>query len=111
LGPTEILVVAPSFSDPANKTSAYYSANGGETFVESTPWLVSTTGEIPVNLDLRSNGTPFVICRGTPVYTSNDKARGIAGTRTICPLANAGLAEARKLILCGGVLSHICDNH
>lgn len=111
LGPTEILHVAPGFSDPATETSAYYSNDSGETFQVSEPWLVSGTGELPVGLDIRSNGTPIVVCRGGKVYVSGDKARGVAGTRTQCPLANAGLAAARKLVLCGGVLSNICDNH
>ena len=111
LGPVEILVVAPGFADPTTETCAYYSNDGGETFIVSEPWLVSGTGELPVNVDIRPNGTPIVVCRGTSVYVSGDKARGVIGERTICPLANAGLAAARKLILCGGVLSNICDHH
>ena len=109
LGPTELLVVAPSFSNPVTETCAYYSANGGEDFVISEPWLVSGTGELPVSLDIRTNGTPIVVCRGGGVFSSSDKARGVAGTRTQCPLANAGLAPARRLILCGGVITPDCQ--
>jgi hypothetical protein len=111
LGPTEILIVAPDFDNPTTATSAYYSSNGGENFVKNDPWLVSGVGERPVLLALRSNGTPIVVARGGGVFLSGDTARGVAGERTVCPLANAGLAAARPLILCGGVLSNICDNH
>lgn len=109
LGPTELLVVAPDFDNPTTATSAYYSENGGETIQQSEPWLVSAVGERPVNIGIRTDGTPIVVARGGGVFTSSDKARGVAGTRTICPLANAGLAPARRLVLCGGVITPDCQ--
>lgn len=111
LGPTEGLLVAPGFNDPSTETSAYYTADGGETFLVSEPWLSSSIGESPVMIAIRSNGTPLVVTRSGGVFVSGDKALGIAGTRTICPLANAGLAAARPLVLCGHPLTHLCEDH
>lgn len=109
LGPTEGLIVAPGFNDPTTETSAEYTSDGGETWQSSEPWLVSSVGELPVMLGVRSDGTPIVVTRTGGCYVSSDKARGVAGTRTICPLANAGLAQARRLVLCGGVITPDCQ--
>ncbi len=111
LGPTEVLVVAPTFDAPTTETAAYYSANSGEDFQSSGPWSVSDVGERPVGMGLRTNGTPIVITRTGGIYLSGDRAQGIAGTRTICPLANAGLAAARPLVVCGHPLTHLCEDH
>jgi hypothetical protein len=111
LGPTEILVVAPSFDNPTTETSAYYSDNGGEDFVASEPWIVSSIGERPVMLAIRSNGTPIVVARQGGVFASSDTAQGVVGTRTTCPLANAGLLPARPLLLCGhSIQQNPCDH-
>lgn len=110
LGPTELLVVAPGFADPTTQTCAYYSSNGGEDFIASQPWLVSGTGEMPVNIDIRTNGSPIVVCRGGGVFISSDKVRGVFSPRTVCPLANAGLAAARPLLLCGAPLTPVCKD-
>jgi len=109
LGPTEALLVAPGFADPTTQTASYYTADGGETFLASEPWLISATGESPVMVAVRSGGTPIVVSRNGGVFVSSSKARGVADLRVICPLANAGLATARKLLLCGGVITPDCQ--
>lgn len=109
LGPTEALLVAPGFANPTTETASYYTADGGESFIVSEPWLVSTTGESPVMVAVRDNGTPIVVTRNGGVYVSSDKAQGVANLRVICPLANAGLARARRLPLCGGVITPDCQ--
>jgi hypothetical protein len=105
IGPSEALIVSPGFSDPTTETTSAYSDDGGETFLFSEPWITSTTGETPCMLELRTGARPIVMTRGGRIFVSSDFARGTFQTRTICPLANAGLAAARKLILCGAPIA------
>jgi hypothetical protein len=109
LGPTEALLVAPGFANPTTETASYYTSDGGETFLVSDPWIVSIIGESPVMVAIRSNGTPIVVTRAGNVYVSSSVAKGVADLRIICPLANAGLARARRLLLCGGVITPDCQ--
>lgn len=101
LGLSEALIITSGFSDPLTQTVAEYSDDGGETWRFSEPWIVSVTGEIPSMLALRTGARPIVMTRGGRIFVSSDNARGVAQTRTICPLANAGLVAARPLNLCG----------
>lgn len=105
LGPNEGLVVTSGFNDPTTETVSYYTANGGETWQYGGVWLASTVGESPCMLAIRSGGTPIVVTRDGRCYVSTDRARGVVGTRTVCPLANAGLATARILNLCGHAIT------
>lgn len=109
LGPTEALVVAPGFANPTTETVSYYTADGGESFLVSDPWLSSVTGESPVMVAVRLNGTPIVVTRNGSVFVSSSTARGVADPRVVCPLANAGLGRARRLVLCGGVITPDCQ--
>jgi hypothetical protein len=109
LGPTEALLVSPGFSDPTTETVSHYTADGGESWIVGDPWLVSATGQSPVMIGIRLNGTPIVVTRTGGVFVSSSTARGVADLRVICPLANAGLARARKLVLCGGVITPDCQ--
>lgn len=109
LGPTEALIVTSGFNDPSTETVALYSSDSGETWATSEPWNASVVGERPVYMSIRAGGTPIVVTSSGGCYISSDTARGVAGTRTICPLANAGLASARRLILCGGVITPDCQ--
>lgn len=110
LGPSEALIVAPGFVDPATQTVAEYSDDGGETWQASAPWLSSFIGESPVMLELQRSGRPIAVTRAGGCYTSSGTARGTASVRTICPLANAGLAKARPLAVCGLPLTPVCKD-
>lgn len=109
LGPTEALLVSPGFANPTTETASYYTSDGGESFIVSDPWIASSVGESPVLVAVRTNGTPIVVTRTGGVYVSSSTARGVADPRVICPLANAGLATARPLALCGGVITPDCQ--
>lgn len=110
LGASEALVVAPGFSDPSTQTVAEYSADGGETWLTSAPWLVSTSGESPCMLELLAGSHPIVVTRSGRCFTSSDAPLGVAQARTICPLANAGLLPAIAPRLCGApVAVNQCD--
>jgi hypothetical protein len=110
LGPTEVLLITNGFTNPTTETVSYYSSDGGETWVSSGVWNESVIGDNLRDAFIRHSGTPLVVTRNA-IFTNDERARGVAGVRTICPLANAGLAAARPLILCGGVLSNICEDH
>lgn len=105
LGPSEALVIAPGFTDPITQTVAEYSADGGETWDVSEPWLVSGSGESPCMLELMDGAHPITVTRSGRCFTSSDAPRGVAATRTVCPLANAGLLPAAALRLCGAPVS------
>lgn len=100
IGPSEAICITSGFNSPTTETVCYYSADGGETFQGGEVWTSSTIGESPVALFIRSDGHPLVITQQRAFF-STDQARGVAVQRTTCPLANAGLATARKLNLCG----------
>ena len=108
LGPTELLLITNGFTNPVTETVSYYSSDGGETFVSSGVWNASVVGDSIRDAFLRTNGTPLVVTRNA-TFSNPETARGVAGVRTICPLANAGLAPARRLILCGGVITPDCE--
>jgi hypothetical protein len=111
LGPTECLLITNGFADPATETKSYYSADGGETWQDGGVWLTTVIGERPVNAFMKADGHPLVVTQFR-VFTSSDLARGVAGKRTICPLANAGLAAARPLVLCGHpIQNNLCEDH
>lgn len=111
LGPTECLLITAGFNSPTTETTAYYSADGGETFISGGVWLSTVVGERPRAAFMRSNGTPLVVTQDR-VFISTDTARGVAGKRTVCPLANAGLAAARPLVICGHPLqNNLCEDH
>lgn len=111
LGPSEMLLITRGFTSPTTETIAYYSADGGESFVSGGVWLASSIGESVVSSFIKSDGHPLVVTQHS-VFTSSDKAQGVAGTRTQCPLANAGLAAARPLLICGAALSqNSCEAH
>ena len=101
LGPSEALVVSPSFANPATETTSGYSNNGGEIFEFSEPWIISSVGESPVMLGLRTGAKPIVMTRTGTCYVSSDHVRGTVGPRSQCPLANAGIAPAGPLPNCG----------
>jgi hypothetical protein len=109
LGPSEAIIVAPGFLDPTTQTVCYYSADGGETWQGGEVWLASSIGELPVAMFLKGDGRPLVITTQR-AFVSSDTARGVAITRAICPLANAGLASARPLLLCGAPLTPVCKD-
>ena len=101
IGPSEALIVAPGFSDPITETVAEYSADGGETFLISEPWLSSGIGESPCMLELQSDGRPITLTRAARCFVSSGRSTGATQTRTICPLANSGIAAAGPLPNCG----------
>lgn len=109
LGPSEVIIVCPGFTDPLTQTVCYYSSDGGETWQGGEVWLASTIGERPVGMFMKSDGRPLVATVRS-VFVSSDVARGIATIRTVCPLANAGLAAARPLLLCGAPLTPVCKD-
>lgn len=111
LGPAECILITPGFDDPSTETKCWYSADGGETWADGGVWLASGVGEAPVGGFMRADGHPLIVTQNA-IYFSSDKARGVAGTRTICPLANAGLAAARPLVICGHPLTNnLCEDH
>jgi hypothetical protein len=109
VGPTEAIIVVPGFVDPTTQTVCYYSSDGGETWQGGDVWIASTIGEKPVAAFLKSDGKPMVISTQR-CFVSGDSARGIATFRVICPLANAKLAAARPLALCGLPLTPACKD-
>lgn len=106
LGPSEVLVIV---SDAVVNNRAFYSADGGETYVDCGIWNVSSIGDQPVGAFLMSSGSPIVFTFGN-CFVSSGKARGVFQTRTQCPLANAGIAAAGALPDCGNpILTIECD--
>jgi hypothetical protein len=108
VGPSEAIFVIAGFSSPSSETVCWYSSDGGETWAGGEVWLASTIGEQPVAAFLMADGRPLVITTQR-AFTSSDTATGIPTIRTVCPLANAGLARARRLVLCGGVITPDCQ--
>lgn len=109
IGPTEAIIVTAGLSDPTTQTVCYYSSDGGETWQGGEVWIASNIGEAPNALFIKSDGRPLVITQRS-CFVSADTARGIATGRVICPLANAGLAAARPLLVCGAPLTPICKD-
>jgi hypothetical protein len=109
LGPTEVIIICPGFSSPTTETVCWYSSDGGETWAGGEVWLASTIGERPNGMFLKSDGRPLVITTNS-AFASSDTATGIATARIECPLANAGLARAKRLELCGGVITPDCKD-
>lgn len=106
LGPSEVLVIV---SDAVVNNRAFYSADGGETYVDCGIWNVSSIGDRAIGAFLMPNGSPIVFTRGN-CFVSSGKARGVFQTRTQCPLANAGIAAAGALPDCGNpILTIECD--
>ena len=108
LGPSEVILICPGFVNPSTQTVCYYSSDGGETWQGGEVWLASGIGERPVGMFLKGDGRPLVITTQR-AFISNDTATGIPTIRTVCPLANAGLARAKRLDLCGGVITPDCQ--
>jgi hypothetical protein len=109
LGPSEVLLITNGFASPTTETKCYYSDDGGETWLDCGIWLSTAIGERPVNAFVRSDGHPLVVTQ-LRVFNSSDIARGTATIRIQCPLANAGLAAARPLRLCGAPLTSVCKD-
>lgn len=106
IGASEALIVTSGFDNPTTETISLYSNDGGETWLLSEPWISSSVGEQPCMLELRTGARPIVLTRTTgTVYVTSDSPRGTFTTRTICPLANAGLAAARPLEICGSPIA------
>lgn len=109
VGPSEAILIVPGFVNPATQTVCYYSATGGETWQGGEVWLASNVGERPVYVDLKADSRPIVIT-SSRCFVSTQQPLGIFDTRTVCPLANAGLAKARPLNLCGhSITVNPCD--
>jgi len=108
VGPSEVIFIISGFNNPSTETVCWYSADGGETWAGGEVWLASNVGEAPVAAFVMADGRPLVITTQR-AFTSSDTATGIPKVRTVCPLANAGLARARRLVLCGGVITPDCQ--
>ena len=104
IGPSEAICVVPGFNDPTTETVCYYTSDGGETWQGGEVWLSSNIGEKPVFMGLRTGTRPICIT-SNKCFISTDQPRGVFSTRTVCPLANAGLAAARPLNLCGHAIT------
>ena len=107
IGPAEAIIITNGGGTPTIETVAFYSADGGETWVGGEVWTATGAGERVAFAAVKQDGSPIVIT-GDSCFISTDKARGVLLERTICPLANAGLAAARRLPLCGGVITPDC---
>jgi hypothetical protein len=109
LGPSECILITAGFAAPTTQTVCYYSADGGETWQGGDVWLASTIGEHPIASFVQSDGHPFTVTQFR-IFNSSGVALGIFNNRVVCPLANAGLASARPLLLCGAPLTPVCKD-
>ena len=107
VGPTEAIIITNGGGSPTTETVTYYSSDGGETWAGGEVWASSDTGERVAFAAIKQDGRPLVIT-GDRCFISTDQALGVFTPRTVCPLANAGLAAARRLPLCGGVITPDC---
>ncbi len=97
IGSTEALLITADFG---TNLRAYYTTNGGETWVDQGIWNTSSTGGVAEGIFLTKDGAPLCVTRDQHVFLSSGRALGTFSARTVCPLANSGLAKA-EFLNCG----------
>jgi hypothetical protein len=88
----------------------WYTNNGGETWTSPGSDIRMNANQAGnVFMGLCNDGAPIVVGVDGKTFMSGDRATGFIGTRTICPLAFAGLKKAGIPDNCGHPLLTRCD--